>query len=162
MIEFTHEMDPENLEQDYPVVPKGWYKAIIEDSDFGRNKKNTGNLLTLSYQIIDHPHFSGHKIRNYVSHGHEDKKTRNIASQTLNSILIAIGYKESVLSDHEVLRNIPIEIEVGIRDGGEYGKQNIVKKHRAITTGQKPAVSQDQGVKEHAPAPAAPAKQAWE
>lgn len=126
MAELNHIVDPNDVKKGIEAVPAGEYLAIIEDSDYVENNKGTGMMLKLTYQIIDGP-FKGQKIFENLNLRHTSQQTEAIAKQTLNSIGVAVGVSE--IKDSAQLHNIPLKIDVRVKESEEYGKQNSIKKY---------------------------------
>lgn len=146
MAEFTHSVNEKEQEQAVEAVPAGEYIAVIEDSDYAENKKGTGMLLKLTYQILDGP-FKGRKVFENLGLEHENAQTAQIARRALNSICIAIGIPDGQkLQDTAQLHDIPMKIDVVVKENKEYGKQNNIRKHIKLdgTTNQPAPPEQDQ------------------
>jgi hypothetical protein len=145
MAELGYTVNPDEKEQTFDIVPAGEYIAIIEASDFINNKKGSGQILKLTYQIIDGPK-KGARLFEVLNLVNESEQAQNIAKRTLNSIGLAVGI--SHIKDSEQLHNIPMIIDVRVKgdENSDYGKQNQIKKH--LPYGQpkedKPKTAQDQ------------------
>ena len=137
MAELNYKVDEKDTEQSFDPVPAGEYLVIIENSDFMENKQATGQMLKLTYQIIDGP-FKGRKLFNNLNLVNTSKQAEQIARQTLNSIGVACGVLH--IKDSAQLHNIPIKVDVGVKDDATYGLQNRIKKHKALD-GAAPAVA---------------------
>jgi len=160
MAELGYQSDPNDAqEQSFDPVPADEYPVVIEDSDYIPNKKGTGMILKLAYQIIDGP-FKGKKLFENLNLENVNDQAVQISRRTLNAICVATGVAH--VQDSAQLHGIPFMVDVRMKDSAEYGMQNVIKKHFAID-GPAPAI----------PAPAAPVagtkatvggrkKQAWE
>lgn len=144
MAELNTQLDHEDGEQSFDAVPAGEYTVVITDSDYIDNKKGTGKILKLTYQIIDGP-MEGRKIFENLNLENENQVAATIARKALNSLGAAVGIVE--LKDSVQLHNIPLKIEVGVKDSEEYGKQNRIKKHmpmqESTTKAPAPATSKE-------------------
>jgi len=139
MAELGYEVDQNDLQQTFEPVPAGEYIAVIEDSDYVENKSGTGRMLKLTLQIIDGP-MAGRKIFENLNLENVSKQAETIARQTLNSIGVATGVLR--IKDSAQLHNIPMLIDVRVKESEAYGKQNNVKKYSpASGQPQRPAVS---------------------
>jgi hypothetical protein len=143
MAELNHTVDPNQTEQNFDPIPAGEYFAVIESSNRKETNNSTGEMLVLCYQIID-GNFKGRKIFNnlmleykddYLNSLPEDEKKKKtqslqIASNVLNSIGVATGIQ--TIKDSSQIHNIPIKINVGVKEDPVYGKQNTIKTHTAM------------------------------
>jgi|WetSurMetagenome_2_1015567.scaffolds.fasta_scaffold03341_4 hypothetical protein len=126
MSELGFQADHEDGEQSFDPIPAGEYIVAIVDSDYIDNKKGTGKMLKIVYQVID-GNFKDHKIFENLNLEHQNQQAATIARKSLNSICKALDIIE--LKDSEQLHNIPLRLDVGIKDNDEYGPQNKIKKH---------------------------------
>lgn len=155
MAQLEHTTDKNNASEGFDVLPAGEYLAIIESSDYVENKKGTGKMLKLTYQIID-GHYKGSKLFNNLNLEHQNKQAEQIAKKSLNAIGVACGV--DVIKDSAQLHGIPMKLDVKVRDSEQYGKQNNINKHLPAKDVQPPAQntgSEDAGT-------GGKPKQAWE
>jgi len=134
MADINYKVDVDELESSYEVLPAGTYTVVIEDSSWNENKQGTGEILKLTYQVIDGPK-KGQKLFNNLNINHVNKTAEQIARKALNSIGVACNVLH--IKDSAQLHNIPFKIEVTVKDSEDYGKQNNIKKHMPLT--EKPA-----------------------
>lgn len=152
--------NPNETEESFDIVPAGEYIAVISASDYVVNKKQTGMILKLTYEILD-GEFKGRKVFETLNLENENAQTVQIAKKTLNSICLACGV--NVVQDSAQLHGIPMLIDVKVqpeKDG--YDAQNKIKKHLPVN-GQAPAQTQ-QPAQTQAQGTAQPAKKKnpWE
>ncbi len=126
MAQLNYDVNQEELEQSFDLLPVGEYTVIIEDSDLKPNKKNTGKNLNLIYQVID-GQFKGRKIFENISIDNPKQQTVQIAKRTLNSIGVAVGIQK--ITDSSQLHNKPLKVIIKIKEDKVYGDKNEVKKH---------------------------------
>lgn len=126
MAQINYNVDENDLEQSVEAVPAGGYIAVIESSEYVSTKENTGKILKLTYQIID-GQMKGRKIFENLNLENKNKQAEQIARRTLNSIGVATGIKE--IKDSAMLHNIPMNLDVTVKENPEYGRQNRIKKH---------------------------------
>lgn len=132
MAEINYNVNPDELENSFNVVPAGEYVAIIEDSDYVPNNQGTGMILKLTYQIIDGPgDCKGRKLFNNLNLQNKSQQAVEIAKRTLNSICVATGHTGSV-ADSSMLHNKAMLINVTVKDDPSYGKQNKISKHSPV------------------------------
>jgi len=132
MAELNYEVNKKELETSIEAVPAGEYIVIIESSDYVQNKQGTGMILKLVYQIIDGP-FKGKKIFENLNLENVNKQAEEISRKALNSIGVATGVAK--IQDSAQLHNIPMKLEVTVRNTDDYGKQNNIKKHLPMNGG---------------------------
>jgi hypothetical protein len=156
MAELGYEVNPDEPEKVFDVVPAADYIAMIIDSDYVATKSGSGMMLKLTYEILDGP-MKGRKLFEQLNLANKSKDAEDIARRTLNSIGLATGVTN--IKDSSLLHGIPLKLEVKVKDSVEYGKQNVIKKHLPAKGGA-PA---NTGSADSAPAPtgAAP-KKPWE
>jgi hypothetical protein len=134
MTQFNHTVNPDEQEDVFDIVPAGEYVAVIEESSIVANKQGTGEILKLTYQVIDGP-FKGRKIFNNlnIKHSGSEKsaQTEAIARKSLNSICVAVGL-QGTITDTTQLHDKPLKVDVKVSESAEYGKQNKIKKHSPV------------------------------
>lgn len=135
MAEMNYDVNEKELENSFEPIPAGEYLAVIDSADYVENKKGTGMMLKLVYQIIDGPQ-KDKKIFENLNLEHTNKQAEEIARKSLNSIGVAVGVLK--IKDSAQLLNIPMKIEVTAKKSEEYGIQNNIRKHLPIN-GEKPA-----------------------
>src|SRR5574337_281755 len=89
--------------QDFAPVPSGEYPAIITDSDMKPTKKNDGQYLELTYQIIDGP-YKGRLVWGRLNLDNPNAQAVAIAQGQLNAIVAACGIT-AAMSDSQQLHN---------------------------------------------------------
>jgi hypothetical protein len=161
MAEINYTVDTNDTQEGFDVIPAGEYPAVITASEYNMNKQGTGKVLALTYEIID-GHFNGSKLFNYLNLEHQKENVVAMARRTLNAIGVAVGIT-SVVTNSEMLHNIPMKIEVGVKDDPNYGKGNVIKKHAPINVQASPqAPAPAQGVEQPPIKNDTPPKRAWE
>lgn len=131
MAELNYKVNPDEQEKDFSPVPVGLYPVVIEGSDYTENKDKTGMILKLTYQIIDGK-FKGQKLFENLNLHNKSQQAEEISRRSLNSIGIAVGVTD--LRDSSLLHDIPLNVDVGIKESPEYGVQNKIKKHLPFTS----------------------------
>lgn len=157
MSQLNYKVNPKELEESYDALPAGEYLAVIEKSDYVSTKAGTGMILRLTYQIIDGP-LKGRKLFENLNLENPSTQAQQIAIRTLNSIGVATGVME--IEDSSLLHNIPMKINVKVKDDAVYGKGNLIKDHlpaKDTAVAATPATAQAQS----APAAAEELVQPW-
>jgi hypothetical protein len=147
-------------EQSFEPVPAGDYIAVIENSDYLPTSSGSGNMLKLTYQIIDGP-AKGKKLFEQLNLENQSQQAVQIAKRALNALCVACGMPEGEqLKDSAQLHNIPLKIVVGVRPDNRPGMegqiQNNIKKHLPLRDDlQRPSAA---ATETEEPAAKAPAK----
>lgn len=149
-LDYNKTVDDNDVESSFEAIPAGEYIAVIESSDYVENKNKTGKMLKLTYQVIDGP-LKGRKIFENLNLENKNQQAEQISQKALNSIKLAVGVKD--LKDSVQLHDIPLKIDVTVKESEDFGKQNRIKKHLPLSG--TPAISS-------APASAEPKKKSWE
>lgn len=126
----------------YDLIPAGWYKAIIVESEQISTKAGTGSYLKLRFDIID-GNQSGRVVFDNLNLDNPNQTAVEIAYKALSSICRAVGVMTPSASNE--LHDIPLMIKVGIQPAkGEYEASNNVKGYKAVDGGDnKPLAKED-------------------
>ena len=116
---------------DFENVPAGRYNAEITDSDMRDNNKGTGEYLWLEFTILDGP-YAGRKLWTQLNLVNPSTQAVEIAQRELSAICHATGKLR--VQDSIELHNIPLEVNVKVKNNPEYGPQNIIRGYKAINT----------------------------
>ncbi len=116
---------------DFEHVPASRYTAEITDSDMRDNSKGTGEYLWLEFTILDGP-YAGRKLWTQLNLVNPSTQAVEIAQRELSAICHATGKLR--VQDSIELHNIPMEINVKVKNNPEYGPQNIIRGYKAINT----------------------------
>lgn len=140
------------------AVPAGQYLAAVQDSTVNPTKAGTGQILTLTWKILD-GQFANRLIFDRINVVNANPKAEQIGQSQLSSLCHAVGVLQ--MQDTSQLHGIPCSIRVTIRkdESGKYDDSNEVKSY-ATPQGQAPqAAPQASPMQPPAarPAPAAPA-----
>ena len=83
---FSYEVGKEvQQKRSYDVLPKGKYRAIINNTAIKPTKSGTGEYLAITFQIIEGDH-SGRRIWQNLNLSNPNKTAEDIAKVELNSI----------------------------------------------------------------------------
>jgi len=139
-----------NMATSYDLLPKGKYLAMVIYSEIKPNKARTGDLLKLTFEVID-GQGKGRKVFESLNIRHQNKVAEKIGTEQLNALCLATGVLN--LTDSEQLHNIPVMIDVVIEPGKDgYDDQNRVKGYAPAN-----AVGTPTPARAAAPAASAPA-----
>lgn len=136
----------------FDLVPAGQYVAMITESEVKPNKAGTGQMLKLTFQLVEPP-FAGRKVFANLNVQHTNQQAEQIAQAELSAICHAVGVLQ--LADSAQLHNRPLRIKVGIRKDstGTYEDQNVIRGYEAV--------GQSSAAPFAAPAAAHPAQQSF-
>lgn len=127
MAQFSFETESvEKRENNYTLLPPGWYTAQVVESDIVPLKRDpNGRALKLTIQILSEG-YQGRKVFSQLNVRHSNPQTERIAQQQLRELCESIGI--SRMTDTSDLHNKPMQIKVKIRkdDSGQYEDQNEV------------------------------------
>lgn len=149
-------------QQSFEPIPAGTYHAAITESEIVNTKSGTGQMLKVTWQVIEGP-LAGRKVFDRLNIANNNPKAEEIGQRQLSALCHAAGVLK--LQDTQQLHGIPVAIKVTIRkdDTGQYSDSNEVKDYRAIPGG-KPMASAPGTLTPPAPyaaAPAAAAQAPW-
>jgi len=118
--------DATNVEPsvDFEHIPAGRYNAEITDSDLLDNSRGTGEYLKLEFTILDGP-YAGRKLWTQLNLVNPSPQAVEIAKRDLSAICHATGKLQ--VQDSIDLHNIPMEINVKVKNNPEYGPQNVIR-----------------------------------
>lgn len=142
----------EKRENNYELLPAGWYVAQVSESDIVSLKSGNGQAIKLTFDVLSEG-YRGRKVWSQLNVRHNNPKTEQIAQQQLRELCDSIGIVR--MSDTIELHNKPVQIKVKIRkdESGQYEDQNEVTGFKAAGGASAPAMP----TPARAAAPAAPA-----
>lgn len=121
----------EKRENNYELLPAGWYTAQVTESEIVRLNSGNGSALKLTIEVLQDG-YRGRKVWARLNVQHSNPKAETIAQQQLRELCDSIGVVR--MQDTVELHNKPFSVKLKIRkdDTGQYEDQNEV-------TGFKPA-----------------------
>lgn len=121
----------EKRENNYELLPAGWYTAQVTESEIVRLNSGNGSALKLTIEVLQDG-YRGRKVWARLNVQHSNPKAEQIAQQQLRELCDSIGVVR--MQDTVELHNKPFSVKLKIRkdDTGQYEDQNEV-------TGFKPA-----------------------
>lgn len=133
-------------ERDRQVVPDGDYECMIVDSDYKPNSKGTGDVLSLTIQILS-GQFAGARIWDNLNIVNQNEKAEAKARRRLSKICEVIGFHGDVTDSTQLhnkrfvskIKYVPPQPKPGTH--GEYPEKNEVASYKAINQSA-PNVSQ--------------------
>lgn len=134
MANLQNHFNPADVPEDeggFDLIPAGSYQARIVGSDEYENKKKTGRIIELQWQI-DGPKFKGRRLWQRINYVHQNPTAQKIGQQDLKAITDA-AKKPHGISKTEELHGIPMMIKVKVKNDPGYGEQNEVGRAKALT-----------------------------
>lgn len=129
MADLGETFDPETVEADeFSPLPAGEYFAQIVESEMKPTKSGSGEMLKLTWQIIDGPH-ENRKFWEQLNIRNQNETAQRIALQALKKICEATG--AGSITDSEELHNRPVFVRLVVKADANYGDRNEVKGYRA-------------------------------
>ena len=102
----------EKRENNYELLPPGWYIAQVSESDIVELGTGNGKALKLTFDILS-DQGRGRKVWARLNIQHTSPKTETIAQQQLRELCDSIGIVQ--MQDTVELHNKPVQIRVKIR-----------------------------------------------
>jgi len=137
-------------ENDYSLLPAGWYTAQVTESEIVALKSGQGQALKLTFEVLSDG-YRNRKVWARLNVQHRGSpQAEQIAQQQLRELCDSIGVVR--MTDTVELHNKPVQIKVKVRksDDPQYEDQNEVNGFKPAGAGQ-PQVG---GIPQRAAAPA--------
>lgn len=152
------QFDANNVAPQQPMAA-GLYVASISESEVVATKAGTGQMLRLTWDVLDGP-MKGRKLFDRINIANQNPKAEEIGQRQLSTLCHAVGVLQ--LKDTTQLHGRACTLRVAIRkdESGQYGDQNEVKDYRALEGAQRPAPAPAAAAAPAPATPAAPAKAA--
>ena len=130
MAELDQEFNAADVPEDdrsFDPIPAGDYQMQVIESDKKPNKNGTGEIITLTLEVIDGPH-ANRRIWDRLNYRHENPEAQRIAHQSLAELCRAIGLGLTSVTNTEQLHFKPFVGRVTVKPAkGEYGPSNAVR-----------------------------------
>lgn len=131
-------------QQEFDLLPAGKYLAQVIDSEVVPTKAGTGQILKLTFEIMDGEH-ANRRLWARLNIANENAQAQQIGLAQLSALCHAVGVTK--LTDSLELHEKPVLVTVKVRKakpGDTYGDSNDVTGFAAATAAggsPKPAVS---------------------
>lgn len=124
----------EKRENNYELLPAGWYTAQVTESELVPLNTGNGTSLKLTFTILQQG-YNGRKVWARLNVRHTNPDTERIANQQLRELCESVGVM--ALQDTVELHNKPVQIRVKIREDkeGKYEPQNDVAGFKPVGAG---------------------------
>ncbi len=107
------------------LMPKGRYIVICEKSEVKPTQKGTGHVLLLVFSVVE-GEYKKKKIFDYVNIQNENPVAQRIGQQHLAAFCNAVGISQ--LDNSFQLHGIPVEVEVGVKEGTNgFEAKNVIR-----------------------------------
>lgn len=137
-------------ENNYELLPAGWYTAQVTESEIVPLKSGVGQALKLTFEVLQDG-YRNRKVwaRLNIRHSGSPEAER-IANEQLRELCESVGIVR--MSDTVELHNKPVQIKVKVRKDttGQYEDQNEVTAYKPAGGAAAPA-----GIAQRAATPAA-------
>lgn len=143
MPELDINLDDVSPAEPFEPIPAGWYKVIVDESEWKETRDGSGRYLRLTLTVLcdaaGESTYENRKVWHNLNLKNANQKTVEIAKRQLKALAEACG-KPSARNSEE-LHNIPVEAKISVRPAlGEYEASNDVKGYRPVG-GVKPAAA---------------------
>lgn len=121
----------EKRENNYELLPAGWYTAQVTESEIVPLKSGMGQALKLTFEVLTDG-YRNRKVWARLNVQHRGSpQAEQIAQQQLRELCDSIGIVR--MQDTVELHNKPVQIKVKVRkdDTGQYEDQNEVNGFKA-------------------------------
>ncbi len=122
------EVEPQ---QSFEPLPAGVYIAEITDSEIVATKAGTGQMLKLTWKVLD-GQYSGRLIFDRLNIANANPKAEETGQRQLSALCHSVGVLQ--LKDTAQLHALPCSVRVAVRkdETGQYGDQNEVKGYSTL------------------------------
>jgi hypothetical protein len=126
--------DPNSVEKrdnNYELLPAGWYAAQVVESDVVNLNSGNGRALKLTFEVIQQG-YRNRKLWARLNIKHNNPEAERIAKQQLRELCEAANL--NTLPDSNLLHYKPVQIRVKIRkdDTGRYEDQNEISGFKPL------------------------------
>lgn len=122
----------------WEAMPAGWYRFMVESSEYKPTNAGNGMCLHLSLRCLDQEHLSAEK-RDFLTLEHPNADTTRIARAKLKQLAIAVDHPTpDLVGDSSDLHNKPVMVKLGVEKakdpqyGDRNGMQNRVFAYKSI------------------------------
>lgn len=126
--------DPDQVpegDRDFAPMPAGRYVAQIIESDLVPTKSGTGQMLKLTFEIIEGP-CARRRVWANLNIINQSGQAQEIGQRELKHICAAVGHV-GVLNDSDVLHFKPMRVRLGIEVDAQYGDKNVCKGYEPMS-----------------------------
>lgn len=114
----------------FAPIPAGTYVAQVVDSDVKTNRAQTGQYVSLQFEILD-GEFKGRRVFSNLTISHTNKQAERIGQSQLSALCRSVGVMQ--LTETSQLHGRPLKIRVKVTKDEKYGEGNDVTGFEAIS-----------------------------
>lgn len=123
-------------DNNYELVPAGWYNAIITKAEIKSTKSGTGQYIAIRYDITG-PSHQGRVCFGNLNIKNPNTVAEEIGRKQLGEVMRAIGLAR--VTDTDQLNGGSLQIKIAIKEAdGQYEASNEIKGFKAINGSQPP------------------------
>ena len=123
-------------DNNYDLIPSGWYDAIINKAEIKNTKAGNGQYIAIRYDITG-PSHQGRVVFGQLNIKNPNSQAEEIGRKQLGEVMRAIGLARVTDTDQLIGGNL--QIKVGIKESdGQYEASNQIKGYKAINGSQPP------------------------
>ncbi len=132
MAEIAFDATTVQPQQEFDLLPAGKYLAQIIDSDVSMNSKGTGQVLKLTFEVLE-GEYANRRLWARLNITHENADAERIGRAQLSALCHAIGVTQ--LKDTVDLHDKPVVVTVKIRKDktGQYPDSNDVSGFSSVS-----------------------------
>lgn len=138
--------NPEAIEDDgrgsFEVMPAGEYVAQVIESDLVPTKSGNGQMLKLTFEIIEGP-CQRRRVWQNLNIANASPEAQQIGQRDLKRLCEAVGH-QGVLSNSEQLHFKPLRVRLGIERRDGFDPRNDVKGYKPFGGGGQSQAQQQQ------------------
>ncbi len=114
----------------YEVLPAGWYKVVVSESEIKPTKDGSGLMLVTVYTVID-GQYTKRKVFGRFNIKNNNPQAQEIAYKQLSALAHAVGVLQ--VADSSQLHNIPLQIKLKIKPAdGKFDESNDIVSWKNI------------------------------
>lgn len=119
-------------QEEFAPLPAGLYTAMITDSEVVPTKAGTGQMLKLTWKVIEGP-LANRLIFDRINVVNQSPKAEEIGQRQLSALCHAVGVLQ--MKDTEQLHGIPctVRVAISVDKTGQYADSNEIKAYTAAT-----------------------------
>lgn len=136
MAQLPEQFDATNVEprQAFDLLPAGWYKVMVTESEMKDTNDGRGKYLQLTLQVLEGPH-TNRLMWDRLNLINASQTAVTMARESLSAICHSVGIMS--IKDSNQLHNKPLMAKVKITPPkGDYDAKNEVKGYKAIDMNQ--------------------------
>lgn len=128
---FTFDSSNIDITDTFEPLPAGEYTVEVVDSDVRSTKAGTGELIALTFRVVD-GEYENRRIWVNINHRNQNPKAQQRGEKELGQLKHAVHMTHG-LEDTVDLHNIPLRAVVVVEEGSNgYGPRNSIKAYKPL------------------------------